>query len=238
MHPEDMLSVLGSFPIFSIVNFPSSSDSEEFQVNGNEKFKENYAWNQWDDFPFGMILIRGKWFEFKINIKSNKLKMKQTATEWSLLYIVKKHQGQEFSLKHSTAVITVPVTNAWPERGASAVKRIKSRLRSIMKMDLLNTLLMILMNGPTNNSKEARLIIQKATKRYQSSKWCQILGLTKVIKEKVKNVSFQTTNILDNNLIEAVSDIKNTLNHKIDNLNCYVQTNFDTTSNDEADDGN
>ena len=117
-----------------------------------------------------MILIRGKWFEFKINIKSNKLKMKQTATEWSLLYIVKKHQGQEFSLKHSTAVITVPVTNAWPERGASAVKRIKSRLRSIMKMDLLNTLLMILMNGPTNNSKEARLIIQKATKRYQSSK--------------------------------------------------------------------
>ena len=75
MHPEDMLSVLGSFPIFSIVNFPSSSDSEEFQVNGNEKFKENYAWNQWDDFPFGMILIRGKWFEFKINIKSNKLKI-------------------------------------------------------------------------------------------------------------------------------------------------------------------
>ena len=97
---------------------------------------------------------------------------------------------------------------------------------------------MILMNGPTNNNKEARLIIQKATKRYQSSKQCQILGLTKVIKEKVKNVSFQTTNILDNNLIEAVSDIKNTLNHKIDNLNCYVQTNFGTTSIDEADDGN
>ena len=43
---------------------------------------------------------------------------------------------------------------------------------------------MILMNGPTNNSKEATFIIQKAnaTKRYQSSKQRQVPGLTKVIK--------------------------------------------------------
>ena len=29
--------------------------------------------------------------------------------------------------------------------------------------------------------------------------------------------------------MEAVSDIKNKLDHETDNLNCYVQTNFDTT---------
>ena len=104
-----------------------------------------------------MILIRGYWFEFKRNIESNKWKVKQTATEWSLRYIVNDYQGQEFSLiiKYAKIAITVPVTNAWPERGASAVKRIKSRLRSTMKMDLLNALLMISMNGPTNYSKEA-----------------------------------------------------------------------------------
>ena len=65
--PEDMLSVLGSFSIFNVENFPSSSDSEEFY--GNESIcilkdhyqdDENTARNQWDDFCFEMILIRGK----------------------------------------------------------------------------------------------------------------------------------------------------------------------------------
>ena len=73
--------------------------------------------------------------------------------------------------------------------------------------------------------------------RYQSSKRRQVLGLTKVVKEKVKNVSIQTIDIIDNNLIEAFSDIKNKLNHEINNSNCYVQTNPDTTSDDEVDDG-
>ena len=38
-------------------------------------------------------------------------------------------------------------------------------------------------------------------------------------------------------MIEAVSDIKNKFNHEIHNLNCYTQTNFNTTSDDEVDDG-
>ena len=94
---------------------------------------------KWGDFRIELILIRGKWFEFKRNIETNKLKMKWTATEWSLQYIVNNYKGQEFSLiiKYAKIAITVPVTNAWPERGASAVKSIKSQLRSNMKMDLL-----------------------------------------------------------------------------------------------------
>ena len=124
-----------------------------------------------------MILIRDKWFEFMRNIESNKLKMKQTATERSLQYIVNNYQGQEFFLliKYAKIAIIVPTTNAWPERGASAVKRIKNRLKSNMKMDLLKALLMILMNDPTNKGPQKKqgsyvcmLIIQKAIERYQS----------------------------------------------------------------------
>ena len=46
--------------------------------------------------------------------------MKQKATEWSLEYIVNNYQGQEFSLtiKYAKIAITVPVANAWPERGS------------------------------------------------------------------------------------------------------------------------
>ena len=35
--------------------------------------------------------------------------------------------------------------------------------------------------------------------------------------------------------MEAVSGIKNKLNHETDNLNCYVQTNFDSTIDDKVD---
>ena len=102
-----MLSVLGSFSIFSVENFNSSSDSEEFKVYDHESIHilkdhyqddQNTARYQWDDFCFEMILIRSKWFGFKSNIESNKFKMKQTTTEWSLQYIVNNYQGKEFSL--------------------------------------------------------------------------------------------------------------------------------------------
>lgn len=52
--------------------------------------------------------------------------------------------------------LTVPLTKAKPERGASAIKQLKSRNRSSIKNDLLNTLLIIKMKRPDYNSKEAK----------------------------------------------------------------------------------
>ena len=49
--------------------------------------------------------------------------------------------------------LTILVTNAWPEHGASAVKQVKSRTGRTMKNDLFNSLLNILINGPACNSK-------------------------------------------------------------------------------------
>ena len=40
------------------------------------------------------------------------------------------------------------ITNVFPGRGASAIKRIKSRQRSITKNDLLNALIHISLNDP------------------------------------------------------------------------------------------
>mgnify|MGYP001799720426 CR=1 FL=1 len=47
-------------------------------------------------------------------------------------------------------ILSLPVSNAWPERGASAVKRIKSRLWSSMSNQMLEALLqisIIIING-------------------------------------------------------------------------------------------
>ena len=78
------------------------------------------------------------------------------------------------ALSHAESVIVdlakiatiVSVTNAWPERGASAVKRIKSRTRSQMKNDVLNNLLHISINCPAVNSKEADNLKSRVFEKY------------------------------------------------------------------------
>ena len=67
--------------------------------------------------------------------------------------------------------LTVPVTKAWPECGANAVKWVKSHTRSTMKNDLLNALLNISINGPVYNSKEAKQLISEAAVKFESWKW-------------------------------------------------------------------
>ena len=67
------------------------------------------------------------------------------------------------------ALIT-PVTNAQPERGASAVKRVKSRMRSTVKNDLHNSLLHISINSPSANSKEAEQLLEKVCNSHANEK--------------------------------------------------------------------
>ena len=47
--------------------------------------------------------------------------------------------------------LSLPVSNAWPERGASCNKRLKTRLHSKMKNDMLEALMRITINGPSTN---------------------------------------------------------------------------------------
>ena len=63
-----------------------------------------------------------------------------------------------------------PVTNAWSERGANTVKRVKSCRRSTMINDLLNALLNISINGPAYNSNDTKQLISEAAVKFESSK--------------------------------------------------------------------
>ena len=57
--------------------------------------------------------------------------------------------------------LSLPVSNAWPERGASALKRIMTRLRSRLSNSMLQSLMQMSINGPPINSKETEDIIVK-----------------------------------------------------------------------------
>lgn len=72
--------------------------------------------------------------------------------------------------KIAEVALALPVSNAWPERGASKIKLIKSRLRSRLKNDLLNSLLQISINGPDLFSKESEDIIKRAVKVWMKAK--------------------------------------------------------------------
>lgn len=65
-------------------------------------------------------------------------------------------------------ILSLPVSNAWPERGASAVKRIKSRLRSSMSNQMLEALLQISINGPAVSKAED--LVKEAVKTWSKTK--------------------------------------------------------------------
>ena len=62
----------------------------------------------------------------------------------------------------------MPLSNAWPERGASAVKRLKTRLRNSLKKDMLESLLHITINGPPVEKAEA--LINTAVAMWEDKK--------------------------------------------------------------------
>jgi len=62
----------------------------------------------------------------------------------------------------------LPVSNAWPERGASAVKRLQTRLRSRIKNDMLEALMHITLNGP--EVKDSSQLIQASVKEWMKTK--------------------------------------------------------------------
>ena len=72
--------------------------------------------------------------------------------------------------KIAEVALTLPVSNAWPKRGASKIKLIKSMLQSHLKNDLLNSLLQISINGPGVFSKENDDVIRRAVKLWMKVK--------------------------------------------------------------------
>ena len=60
--------------------------------------------------------------------------------------------------------MSLPISNAWPERGASAVKRVKTQLRSRIKNDMLQALMQVSIYGP--NIGECESVIKTAVKKW------------------------------------------------------------------------
>ena len=116
---------------------PNDSDVE-LAIYGNVEsdVPQNYFFNagEWQEFKHEMPL-KTKWSELKKQLVSNQMKIKIVSMQWSLKQIVKRFlEAEEYQqICMAKLALTVPVANEWPERGGSAIKRIKTCIRSSMK---------------------------------------------------------------------------------------------------------
>ena len=99
-------------------------------------------------------------------------KRHQSSTEWCMQRLITLKQGLQFELLPQIAEIasSLPMSNVWPERGASCLKRLKTSLRSRIKVDMLNTLMLISINGPGLYSPECNELIESAVLLWNKKK--------------------------------------------------------------------
>ena len=75
-----------------------------------------------------------------------------TSTEWVLQRLLQQkesyHRGYPLLLQVAEVCLFMPVSNKWPERGASALEHLKTHLRNSLKKEMLKSLLHISINGP------------------------------------------------------------------------------------------
>lgn len=94
----------------------------------------------------------------------------QTSTEWALQHILAMRTTYmpfiPMLLHIAEVCLSLPVSNAWPERGASAVKRVKTRLQSSIKHDMLEALMHVAINGPDVSEPECSQLITATAKKW------------------------------------------------------------------------
>ena len=121
--------------------------------------------NEWESFEFELISVRKKWFQLKEDLSRNKLKPDINATEWLLKQICVANKIDEYPIITSITEIAfiTRVSNAWPERIGSTIKRIKINKRSALKSGALKALIMISTNDPKCETPEASYLIKQTS---------------------------------------------------------------------------
>ena len=185
---NDCLSVLASFSILSPVALPKPT-SPEFTEYGNKEIKiladHFFQEKETEDKEVTKAQLEAEWAKFRFDLDGKSLvppskaqgsseKSAPTPLEWALQRVVKmkSEYGYFYPLivELAEVALSAPITNAWPERGASAIKRIKTRLRNRLKNDMLNSLLHVSINGPAVSTPEAKEVIKAAVANWLQKK--------------------------------------------------------------------
>lgn len=157
---QESSPVLDSFKIFDLLSVPTKTDDgfSEYGSSMIKKLADHYFPGPQHAEDHQQLIV--EWQKAKYDLlqwKENDLPqaIRQgegsiTATDWCLSKLMQPPYRSHYPRLSFMAEVCLscPVSNAWPERGASVLKWQKNRLRSRIKNDLLNPLLHISINGP------------------------------------------------------------------------------------------
>ena len=168
--------VLEAFSIFNPTTLPAATDPEfmEYGVESVKilacqfQFSEEQMKTQWQNFKYLVL----SW-QPPQNVLQGGKESKLSPTEWILRKIVKEQAllkvSYSFLVDAAKICLTQPMSNAVVERGASAVKRVKTRLRNRLKNDMLSTCLHVSINGPEPKSEECQAILAEAAQVWRNT---------------------------------------------------------------------
>lgn len=116
---------------------------------------------EWKKFKYNLLSIKD---DIPAEILTPPVKrnlIAQTPTEWMLEYLMKMRATFQYLFPHllemAELCLSIPVSSAWRERGASCVRRVKTRVKSRLKNDMLESLLHISISGPEVKDSTALL---------------------------------------------------------------------------------
>lgn len=176
----DKSSLLSAFSAFDLMLIPNRQ-SPAFHSHGDGEVKV-LADHFFDGDRSEADEFKTEWKKLKYDLLSWKKHIpkdtvdgkKGTPTEWSLRRVLamKSTFGQFYprSAQAAEAALAIPTSNAWPERGASQLKLIKTRIRSQIKNDLLASLLHISINGPVPHTEACDSLVSKAVEMWKAAK--------------------------------------------------------------------
>ena len=166
--------LLQSFSIFDPSAVPDKL-SPEFKTHGIDSIKMIHS-HFFGDSPAILDEMLAEYTLLKFHMLKwrNEIDEADSPTEWCLLKIMTmKFEFQQLCpnlTRIAEIVLALPVSNAWPERGASKVKLIKTSSRNLLKNDMLQGLMQIQINGPPICTKPCDKLIHNCVKSWQEAK--------------------------------------------------------------------
>ena len=178
---SDSSEIVSAFCIFDPLAVPEQ-DADGFTDYGVKEIKllgsHFYRGEESEDVREQLVV---EWRSMKYHLKDIvKPKVPQsvkggagkvTSTEWCLLHVLSMPVYKQFFPRITLiaeVAASLPVTNVWPERGASALKYLKTRHRNRIKNDMLRALLQVSINGPA--CKDAGEVVRTAVSNWLKTK--------------------------------------------------------------------
>ena len=182
---QEAAPVLEAFSIFDPTCLPKPGDPalKAYGVDGvgvlckQFQFDKEHAPPQWHNFKY----LMSSWKVPSTVLRGND---DLSPTEFILRKVVKEQASHRINFPHivdaAQICLTQPMSNAVVERGASAVKRVKTRLRSRLKNDMFSSLLQITLNGPSHQSEECKTMLTEATKVWRKTHFRNLPSVRKL----------------------------------------------------------